>query len=172
MVAIPNRPWWERYQPVSYLIMTASGNEADFLDMTKRCNAVGVRIYVEVVLNHMCPVHDFPIVGTGWSTANPATLDYPAVPYTKDDFNEPCEIEKWNDADHLRNCWFEGLPDLNLGKDSVRDKVIAFLNHVIELGAAGFIINSAKHIWPDDIEVCLYYPISYASSYIYRISVN
>lgn len=38
-----NRPWWERYQPISYNIATRSGDEAAFLDMTKRCNAVGVR---------------------------------------------------------------------------------------------------------------------------------
>lgn len=42
-VVIINRPWYERYQPMSYLIETRSGNEKDFLDMTTRCNAVGVR---------------------------------------------------------------------------------------------------------------------------------
>lgn len=42
-VVILNRPWYERYQPISYLIETRSGNENDFLDMTTRCNAVGVR---------------------------------------------------------------------------------------------------------------------------------
>lgn len=40
---IVNRPWYERYQPISYLLKTRSGDESDFLDMTTRCNAVGVR---------------------------------------------------------------------------------------------------------------------------------
>lgn len=43
-VIIPNRPWYERYQPISYLLKTRSGDEKDFLDMTTRCNAVGVRL--------------------------------------------------------------------------------------------------------------------------------
>lgn len=42
-IIAPSRPWWERYQPVSYKLITRSGNEAAFADMTRRCNAVGVR---------------------------------------------------------------------------------------------------------------------------------
>lgn len=42
-VLILKRPWYERYQPMSYFIETRSGSEKDFLDMTTRCNAVGVR---------------------------------------------------------------------------------------------------------------------------------
>lgn len=38
-----NRPWWERYQPVSYNLLTRSGDEAAFQDMVARCNNAGVR---------------------------------------------------------------------------------------------------------------------------------
>ena len=48
-----NRPWYELYQPVSYRIISRSGNEAEFKDMVHRCNKAGVRIYVDAVLNHM-----------------------------------------------------------------------------------------------------------------------
>lgn len=37
------RPWWERYQPVSYKIASRSGDENAFRDMVTRCNNVGVR---------------------------------------------------------------------------------------------------------------------------------
>ena len=37
------RPWWERYQPVSYKLTSRSGSEAEFKDMVHRCKAVGVR---------------------------------------------------------------------------------------------------------------------------------
>lgn len=42
-VIVEGRPWWERYQPISYKIITRSGDEGAFLDMTRRCNAVGIR---------------------------------------------------------------------------------------------------------------------------------
>ena len=51
--ATVDRPWWERYQPVSYELETRSGTREEFIDMVQRCNAVGVRIYVDIVVNHM-----------------------------------------------------------------------------------------------------------------------
>jgi len=54
VVESPMRPWWERYQPISYkLDTTRSGTEAEFQSMVARCNAVNVRIYVDAVINHM-----------------------------------------------------------------------------------------------------------------------
>ncbi|CAJ0596055.1 unnamed protein product [Cylicocyclus nassatus] len=46
-------PWWVRYQPVSYKLISRSGNEEEFKDMVERCNKVGVRIVVDAVINHM-----------------------------------------------------------------------------------------------------------------------
>ncbi|KAL3246379.1 hypothetical protein MRX96_017842 [Rhipicephalus microplus] len=37
----------------SYKIGTRSGNETQFRDMVRRCNEAGVRVYVDVVINHM-----------------------------------------------------------------------------------------------------------------------
>lgn len=48
-----NYPWWQRYQPVSYKLVSRSGTEAEFIDMVQRCNAVGVNIYVDAIINHM-----------------------------------------------------------------------------------------------------------------------
>lgn len=42
-VILDGRFWYERYQPISYKIITRSGGEKEFLEMTRRCNAVGVR---------------------------------------------------------------------------------------------------------------------------------
>lgn len=43
VISSSNRPWWERYQPVSYILNTRSGDEAALADMISRCNAVDVR---------------------------------------------------------------------------------------------------------------------------------
>ena len=39
----PPRPWWERYQPISYKLETRSGTHDQFADMVRRCNNVNVR---------------------------------------------------------------------------------------------------------------------------------
>ncbi|KAH8372746.1 hypothetical protein KR009_004293, partial [Drosophila setifemur] len=146
-----NRPWWERYQPVSYKLVTRSGNAEQFASMVRRCNNVGVRIYVDVVFNHMAA--DGGTTGTGGSTSSPSTKSYPAVPYSSLDFNPTCTISNYNDAVQVRNCELVGLRDLNQGNSYVQDKVVEFLNHLVDLGVAGFRVDAAKHMWPADLGV-------------------
>lgn len=136
------RSWMERYGPMSYILTTRSGNEAAFADMTRRCNAVGVRIYVDVVFNHMTGSGD---TGSAGSRANLATRDYYAVPYSAEHFNPRCDIN-WNDVNTIRNCELLGLPDLNQGHEWVRTKIVDFLNHLIDLGVAGFRVDAMKHM--------------------------
>ncbi|KAK4876350.1 hypothetical protein RN001_012772 [Aquatica leii] len=155
-VMVAQSPWWERYHPISYKLETRSGNEHDFLDMTTRCNAVGVRIYADVVLNHMAKKpKNLDAKGTGGSTADPEKLDFPAVPYTSSHFHRPCQINNYKDRDNVRNCQLEGLKDLNQTDDYVREKIIDYLNHLVDLGVAGFRIDAAKYMLPSDLEYIL-----------------
>lgn len=103
-----NRPWYERYQPISYSIITRSGNETEFIDMVDRCNRVGVRIYVDVVPNHMT-AKTGSIIGTGGSTADVEKREYPAVPYGPENFHRTCPINNYQDANNVRNCELEGI---------------------------------------------------------------
>ncbi|XP_063138854.1 pancreatic alpha-amylase-like isoform X1 [Rattus norvegicus] len=124
----PSRPWWERYQPISYKICSRSGNENEFKDMVTRCNNVGVRIYVDAVINHMCGSgNSAGTHSTCGSYFNPNNREFSAVPYSAWDFNDnKCngEINNYNDANQVRNCRLSGLLDLALDKDYVRTKVI------------------------------------------------
>lgn len=149
-IVAPGRPWWERYQPVSYKLNTRSGNEGAFSDMTRRCNAVGVRIYVDAVINHMSGMSGS---GTGGSSADNGGMQWPGVPFGPNDFNPRCNINNYNDRYQVRNCWLVGLADLNQGTGWVRDKIVDFMNHLIDLGVAGFRVDAVKHMWPGDLEV-------------------
>lgn len=158
----PFRPWWERYQPVSYKICSRSGNEDEFRDMVTRCNNVGVRIYVDAVINHMCGSgNSAGTNGVCESYVNPGNRDFPAVPYSAWDFNDgKCEsgsggIESYQDAAQVRDCQLSGLLDLALEKDYVRDTIADYLNRLIDMGVAGFRLDAAKHMWPGDIKAIL-----------------
>lgn len=103
-VIVEKRPWWERYQPISYHIVTRSGNESEFKSMVERCNRVGVRIYVDMVFNHMTGKGG-DIIGTGGTTANTKNFDYPGIPFGPGDFHEPpCFINNYNNPNEVRNC--------------------------------------------------------------------
>ena len=49
--SIQGTQWWTSYQPVSYKLDSKLGTEAEFKNMIKQCNAVGVDIIADVVLN-------------------------------------------------------------------------------------------------------------------------
>ncbi|KAG8555992.1 hypothetical protein GDO81_017894 [Engystomops pustulosus] len=158
IITSPNRPWWERYQPISYKLCTRSGNEQQFRDMVTRCNNQGVYIYVDAIINHMCGAGG----GSGTrstcgSSYNTGNRDFPAVPYSRLDFNDgKCksgsgDIENYNDAYQVRDCRLVSLLDLALEKDYVRGKIAAYMNNLISIGVAGFRLDASKHMWPGDI---------------------
>lgn len=122
--------------------------------MVKRCNKVGVRIYVDVVFNHMSAKSaNTQVFGTGGSVANPQTKDFPAIPYSSRDFNEDCMINNYKNPEEVRNCELVGLKDLKQSIEYVRSKIVEFLNNLVDLGVAGFRFDAAKHMWPQDLQV-------------------
>lgn len=156
---VNNRPWWERYQPVSYKLDSRSGNRAQFVDMVQRCNNAGVRIYVDAVINHMAGVDSGRGTGTAGSSYDTQALTFSGVPFGPTDFNScskcgnaNCNINSdYGDVNKVRNCRLVGLADLDCGKDYVRQKIADYLNDAVSIGVDGFRIDAAKHMWPGDL---------------------
>ncbi|XP_055587960.1 alpha-amylase 1-like [Uranotaenia lowii] len=151
IVTQPMRPWYERYQPISYRLATRSGDEQQFAAMVRRCNAVGVRIYVDLVINHMAGTTANG--GTGGSEGNSGTMQFPAVPYATNDFHKPCAINDYNNAWEVRNCQLVGLPDLDHSLEWVRGRIVDLMNKLVDSGVAGFRVDAVKHMWPQDLKV-------------------
>lgn len=121
--------------------------------MSRRCNDNGVRIYADVVLNHMAAINSKPMVGSTGSLADPDKFSYPSVPYEVKHFNKPCDISDWSNATLFRNCRLTTeLRDLDQSQEHVRIKIVDYMNELISLGVSGFRIDNAKHMWPSDLE--------------------
>ena len=144
---ITNRPWWQRYQPVSYSIDNSrSGTGADFATMVNRCDAAGVDIYVDAVINHMTAG-----AGTGSDGTVYTKYQYPGL-YSAADFHPSCGIQDWNSARQVQDCELLGLSDLHTGKESVRQKIADYLLTLSRMGVAGFRIDAAKHMQPVELD--------------------
>ena len=148
--------WWTRYQPVSYRIESRGGTREEFAEMVDRCREAGVGIYADAVINHMA---GFP-EGRGIAGSAYSEYDYPAVPYSGDDFhrcghNEDDRIEDYQDLLEIQNCQLGTLDDLDTGKTEVQDKIAAYLNDLLGLGVGGFRIDAAKHMHHEDLHQIL-----------------
>jgi len=140
---VPSHDWSERYQPVSYSVMRSrSGTGTEFTDMVNRCNAVGVGIIVDAVINHMT---NFPSPGVGSNGTQYSKYDYPGL-YSPSDFHTPCAVTNYQDAANVQDCELLSLPDLNTGLASVRQKIADYLLTLARAGVEGFRIDAAKHI--------------------------
>ncbi|WP_246845327.1 alpha-amylase family protein [Bdellovibrio sp. NC01] len=148
-------PWWERYQVASYKIESRSGNEAEFADMVKRCRRAGVDIYADAVINHMTGIPGGTAVG-GTSFTH---YDYPGI-YDFNDFhhcgrNGNDDIVNYKDLYELQNCELVDLADLATETSKVQNTIAAYLNHLLDLGVAGFRIDAAKHIPAKDLKAIM-----------------
>lgn len=144
-------PWWQRYQTVSYTLdQSRSGTYAEFKDMVQRCAAVNVRVYADVVINHMT-------AGSGTGSAGHAytKYQYNAVPWTSDDFHAGCSATNYDDAANVQLCELVGLADLRTEDDAVRDRLADYLIALHMDGVAGFRVDAAKHMQPRDIDAIL-----------------
>ena len=147
--------WWTRYQPVSYQLVSRGGTREEFIDMVHRCDAVGVGIYVDAVINHMTGVRS----GVGVAGSPYGEYEYPGL-YTYDDFNhcgrnDNDDIANFDDIWEVQHCELVNLADLRTDKPNVRATLAEFLNELVAIGVAGFRIDAAKHMPADDIVAIL-----------------
>ncbi len=155
VVEEPPRPWWERYQPVSYRIDNRSGDRPAFADMVSRCKAAGVEVYVDAVINHMTGVY----AGVGTAGTPFGEYDYPGL-YGYDDFHhcgltDGDDIQVWDDPTQVQTCELVNLADLDTGSETVQARIAEYLNDLVGLGVAGFRIDAARHMAADELNAII-----------------
>ncbi|MEN9866886.1 MAG: hypothetical protein RL748_2476 [Pseudomonadota bacterium] len=148
--------WYDLYQPVDYTNLNSRmGTAAQLQTMINTCHAAGVRVYADVVLNHLAAAGNTSSAGASY---NSASLTYPR--FSAPDFHSNCAINPNTDYNSpanggnrssVINCRLVGLPDLNTGSSYVQGQLRTFLTTLINMGIDGFRIDAAKHIAPADI---------------------
>lgn len=144
--------WWTSYQPVSYKLKSKLGDEYGFKKMITACNAAGVGIIADAVINHMTGAGDTHTEGVGGSKYSAKDQSFPDAGYKKDDFHQDASnIEHYNNAEEVWNRRLVGLLDLDTSKQNVRETLGKYFAHLLKLGVAGFRIDAVKHISPTDM---------------------
>jgi alpha-amylase len=144
--------WWVGYQPVSYQIGSQLGTQSEFEAMVKTCGERGVEIYVDAVINHMTGSSE----GVGTAGTEYAKYEYSDL-YTRSDFHA-CEetmdgqIADWANLTQVQECELLNLADLRTEDETVRAKIVDYLQSLVNLGVTGFRIDAAKHIPVADLE--------------------
>ena len=167
------------FHPVSYKLESRMGDKHQLNYMINICRAKGIRVYAELVINHMTSIGEDsyenhinndcstwgPKEGSagspfwtikGLNKNNPYTksqpaIEFPAVPYFMSDFHCYSYIE-YNelDKDKMNYGYLYNLVDLNTQKDYVRQRIADFFTELISIGISGFTFNSVVNVPPTD----------------------
>ncbi|KAL8283395.1 hypothetical protein RQP46_005805 [Phenoliferia psychrophenolica] len=147
---ITGAQWSSVYAPVSYEIGNKLGTRDAFAKMVKTCNNAGVGVLADVVLNHS--EHTMAEgSGTGIDGSSFGSGDYPAVPYTSDNFHAACDID-YSSESSIRTCTLDSLPDLKTESAAVQKIQTAYLNDLISMGVSGFRVDAAMWMDPTDLK--------------------
>lgn len=158
--------WWARYQPQDYRVIDHPLGDTDaFAGMVQALQARGIRVYADVVLNHMAneaaqrPDLNYPgqrILGVyagnaGYYGSIRLFGDLSSNFLSASDFGPAQCIADYNDVWQVQNWRLcggggdPGLPDL-IGNDWVVAQQQAYLRALKGLGVRGFRIDAAKHM--------------------------
>jgi alpha-amylase len=137
--------WWTRYQPVTYELISRSGDEKAFKDMVNRCNAAGVGIYADGVINHIAASSGTSIAGHSYGNRATPIYSQNDMHHNGGDTGSNCQITDYSDKHNVQYCDLVGLPDLCTSCDYVQKTVANYLNDMGEIGIAGFRVDASKH---------------------------
>ncbi len=149
-------PWWDVYQPVNFTQLNSHmGTEAELQTMINTCHAAKVRVYVDVVVNHMAAGSGTATNGSTW---NSTTLTYPN--FSSNDFHSACDIQSGDygspgNRHNVMFCRLSGLPDLMTDGSYVQGQVKNYLNKLVAMGVDGVRFDAAKHMQPSDLSSIL-----------------
>ncbi|EGX57213.1 alpha-amylase [Streptomyces zinciresistens K42] len=143
---IQGAQWWTSYQPVSYRIAGRLGDRTAFRTMVTTCQAAGVKVVVDTVINHMSAGS-----GTGTGGSSYTKYNYPGL-YSSFDFDDcTSQVTNYQDRWNVQRCELVGLADLDTGEPYVRGAIAGYMNDLLSLGVDGFRIDAAKHMDAGDL---------------------
>lgn len=151
--------WWARYQPQDYRVIDSPlGNKKDFVEMINALAKQQVKVYADLVLNHMADEgrQDLNYPGekilrqyaSNWEYFQKQRLfgDLHENLFSYNDFHLPRKpITDYEDPGDTQYNQIGTLPDLK-ANDWVISQQRNYLAALLELGVSGFRIDAAKHM--------------------------
>jgi len=129
--------WWLLYQPCNYEIGNAQlGSYNDFKSLCSSADQYGIKIIVDVVLNHVA------------DNGKDGQWDDAVADYLKryELYHNQGSCQNYKDRWQVTQRNLGNLPDLATQRTDVQQWHINFLNACIDAGADGFRFDAAKHI--------------------------
>lgn len=158
LMPVMTSPTYHKYDVADYYSIDPQyGTIDDFKDLISDCSERGIRIILDLVLNHTSVQHP-------WFAA---AADYLK---THDDYDDCAASCPYFNAYHFSrefqngyaalgdSGWYyearfwEGMPDLNLDDEGVREEILSIMKYWLDLGVGGFRLDAVTSYYTGDPE--------------------
>lgn len=131
------------------------GTEADFTAFVTKAKALGLKVYLDIVMNHTADVIAYD--GSGAFSATTKTNAYippdyanakaPAFLNDLTNYHNQGAISDWNNELQYQNGDFNSLDDIKTENEAVVDGFArVYADWIVKYGIDGFRIDTAKHV--------------------------
>jgi len=135
-------PTYHKYDVKDYLdIDPAYGTMQDFEDLVAACKNRGIRIIMDLVVNHSSTQHPWFIAAQNGDAEYQAYYNI-ADTKVNNGYHALGSTGKWYEA------WFwDQMPDLNYDNPAVKTEMQNIVDFWIDKGVAGFRLDAVKHVY-------------------------
>ena len=141
-----------------YRIDPAYGTMADFEQLMSECDERGIKVILDLVVNHTGSEHAWFQTAVSYLKSLPAGkepdvkdckyLDYYYFTKEQRSTNRPVNGTDW----YYEGVFDYAMPDLNWGSEAVREEVKDIMEYWLNKGVAGFRVDAAKEFYSGKTE--------------------
>lgn len=152
-------PTYHKYDVKDYQdIDPAFGTMEDFDELLAACHQRGIRLIMDLVLNHTSVEHPWFVNAATYLASleddeEPDPAECPYLEYyhftrTREEGSAELDLSKYASGNNSKGKWFyearfwEGMPDLNLDSEAVRKEITDISKYWLEKGVDGFRLDA------------------------------
>ena len=159
MMPIHPSPTYHKYDVKDYYdIDPQYGTLDDFKDLITKCNENNMKVIIDLVLNHTSVEHPWFQEAKSylesledWQTPSAEECKYIDYYHFSKEF-QTGYAQLGNSSYFYEARFWEGMPDLNLDNQLVKDEIRSIMEYWLDLGVSGFRLDAVTSYYTGNIE--------------------
>ena len=134
------------------------GTMRDFENLLAECEARGIKVIMDLVVNHSSNQHEWFSITAEYlrdlpEGEEPSVEDCEYYGYYNWSREKQAGYSRLGGTDYYYECQFSnGMPDLNLGNEAVREEIAKVMRYWLDMGVSGFRVDAAKEFYTGSID--------------------
>ena len=134
------------------------GTMRDFENLLAECEARGIKVIMDLVVNHSSNQHEWFSITAEYlrdlpEGEEPSVEDCEYYGYYNWSKEKQAGYSRLGGTDYYYECQFSnGMPDLNLGNEAVREEIAKVMRYWLDMGVSGFRVDAAKEFYTGSID--------------------